>query len=78
VQSDFSTGSRLATSSPNSQIFLKVLAIPAVPLTMSVGFLFGTLYGTMLVSISGTVCLFFFHNEMLLLKVLNFPFMLDS
>lgn len=56
----------------------QVIAIPAVPLTMSVGLLLGTLYGTMLVSISGTVCLFFFHNEMLHLKVLNFPFMLDS
>jgi uncharacterized membrane protein YdjX (TVP38/TMEM64 family) len=32
-----------------------VLAIPAVPLTMSVGLLLGTLYGTMLVSISGTL-----------------------
>lgn len=32
-----------------------MLAIPAVPLTMSVGLLFGTLYGTMLVSISGTL-----------------------
>jgi uncharacterized membrane protein YdjX (TVP38/TMEM64 family) len=28
-----------------------VLAIPAVPLTISAGLLFGTLYGTMLVSI---------------------------
>lgn len=34
----------------------QVLAIPAVPLTMSAGLLFGTLYGTILVSIAGTVC----------------------
>lgn len=32
-----------------------MLAIPAVPLTMSAGLLFGTLYGTILVSIAGTV-----------------------
>lgn len=35
---------------------MQVLAIPAVPLTMSAGLIFGTLYGTILVSISGTVC----------------------
>jgi uncharacterized membrane protein YdjX (TVP38/TMEM64 family) len=34
---------------------LEVLAIPAVPLTMSAGLLFGTLYGTILVSIAGTL-----------------------
>ncbi|KAK1370993.1 TVP38/TMEM64 family membrane protein like [Heracleum sosnowskyi] len=34
---------------------LEVLAIPAVPLTMSAGLLFGSLTGTILVSISGTV-----------------------
>lgn len=34
---------------------LEVLAIPAVPLTMSAGLLFGSLYGTILVSISGTL-----------------------
>jgi uncharacterized membrane protein YdjX (TVP38/TMEM64 family) len=33
----------------------QVLAIPAVPLTMSAGLLFGSLYGTILVSISGTL-----------------------
>ena len=33
----------------------QVLAIPAVPLTMSAGLLFGTLYGTIMVSIAGTV-----------------------
>lgn len=36
---------------------VQVLAIPAVPLTMSAGLLFGTLYGTVLVSIAGTVCI---------------------
>ncbi|KAK2974095.1 hypothetical protein RJ640_020451 [Escallonia rubra] len=34
---------------------LEVLAIPAIPLTMSAGLLFGSLTGTILVSISGTV-----------------------
>lgn len=34
---------------------LEVLAIPAVPLTMSAGLLFGTLYGTIMVSIAGTL-----------------------
>ncbi|KAI3758700.1 hypothetical protein L6452_06271 [Arctium lappa] len=34
---------------------LEVLAIPAIPLTMSAGLLFGPLTGTILVSISGTV-----------------------
>ncbi|KAI3726590.1 hypothetical protein L1987_66388 [Smallanthus sonchifolius] len=34
---------------------LEVLAIPAIPLTMSAGLLFGSLTGTVLVSISGTV-----------------------
>ena len=37
-------------------LLVQVLAIPAVPLTMSAGLIFGTLYGTILVSISGTVC----------------------
>jgi uncharacterized membrane protein YdjX (TVP38/TMEM64 family) len=41
----------------------QVLAIPAVPLTMSAGLLFGSLYGTILVSISGTVCLFFCYLD---------------
>lgn len=34
---------------------LEVLAVPAIPLTMSAGVLFGSLIGTILVSISGTV-----------------------
>lgn len=34
---------------------LEVLAIPAIPLTMSAGLLFGTVTGTIVVSISGTV-----------------------
>ncbi|KAM0946453.1 putative SNARE associated golgi family protein [Dioscorea sansibarensis] len=34
---------------------LEVLAIPAIPLTMSAGLLFGTLTGTIIVSISGTL-----------------------
>ncbi|KAB1210962.1 hypothetical protein CJ030_MR6G019647 [Morella rubra] len=34
---------------------LEVLAIPAIPLTMSAGLLFGSLIGTIIVSISGTV-----------------------
>ncbi|CAJ2655380.1 unnamed protein product [Trifolium pratense] len=34
---------------------LEILAIPAVPLTMSAGLLFGSLTGTIIVSISGTV-----------------------
>lgn len=34
---------------------LEILAIPAIPLTMSAGLLFGTVTGTILVSISGTV-----------------------
>ncbi|KAM5550103.1 hypothetical protein ABKV19_001177 [Rosa sericea] len=34
---------------------LEILAIPAVPLTMSAGLLFGTVTGSILVSLSGTV-----------------------
>eukprot|EP00897_Mesotaenium_endlicherianum_P002583 jgi/Mesen1/2352/ME000156S01496 len=34
---------------------LEILAIPAIPLTMSAGLLFGTLTGTILVSIAGTL-----------------------
>ncbi|XP_047316347.1 TVP38/TMEM64 family membrane protein slr0305 [Impatiens glandulifera] len=34
---------------------LEILAIPAIPLTMSAGVLFGSLTGTIIVSISGTV-----------------------
>eukprot|EP00850_Spirogloea_muscicola_P002869 SM000011S19047 [mRNA] locus=s11:529794:533036:- [translate_table: standard] len=34
---------------------LEILAIPAIPLTMSAGLLFGTVTGTILVSISGTL-----------------------
>ncbi|KAG2710103.1 hypothetical protein I3760_04G009300 [Carya illinoinensis] len=34
---------------------LEILAIPAIPLTMSAGLLFGSLIGTILVSISGTL-----------------------
>ncbi|CAK9157663.1 unnamed protein product, partial [Ilex paraguariensis] len=34
---------------------LEVLAIPAIPLTMSAGLLFGSVTGTIIVSISGTV-----------------------
>ncbi|CAA3015031.1 uncharacterized protein LOC111394411 [Olea europaea var. sylvestris] len=34
---------------------LEVLAIPAIPLTMSAGLLFGSITGTIIVSISGTV-----------------------
>ncbi|KAL0359971.1 UNVERIFIED_CONTAM: hypothetical protein Sradi_3681600 [Sesamum radiatum] len=34
---------------------LEILAIPAIPLTMSAGLLFGTVTGTIIVSISGTV-----------------------
>lgn len=36
----------------------QILAIPAIPLTMSAGLLFGSLVGTIIVSISGTVSLF--------------------
>ena len=41
--------------------FFQVLAIPAIPLTMSAGLLFGSVTGTIIVSISGTVsfCLSF-------------------
>ncbi|RDX74941.1 hypothetical protein CR513_45239 [Mucuna pruriens] len=34
---------------------LEILAIPAIPLTMSAGLLFGSLTGTIIVSVSGTV-----------------------
>lgn len=34
---------------------LEILAIPAIPLTMSAGLLFGSVIGTIIVSISGTV-----------------------
>ncbi|PIA44246.1 hypothetical protein AQUCO_01700089v1 [Aquilegia coerulea] len=34
---------------------LEILAIPAIPLTMSAGLLFGTVTGTIIVSISGTL-----------------------
>ncbi|XP_078441298.1 uncharacterized protein LOC144711237 isoform X2 [Wolffia australiana] len=34
---------------------LEIIALPAIPLTMSAGLLFGTLTGTILVSISGTL-----------------------
>lgn len=34
---------------------LEILAIPAIPLTMSAGLLFGSVIGTVIVSISGTV-----------------------
>lgn len=34
---------------------LEILAIPAIPLTMSAGLLFGSITGTIIVSISGTV-----------------------
>ncbi|EPS58261.1 hypothetical protein M569_16555, partial [Genlisea aurea] len=34
---------------------LEILALPAIPLTMSAGLLFGSLIGTILVSISGTI-----------------------
>ncbi|KAK4375309.1 hypothetical protein RND71_005986 [Anisodus tanguticus] len=34
---------------------LEILAIPAIPLTMSAGLLFGSVTGTIIVSISGTV-----------------------
>ncbi|KAE9454929.1 hypothetical protein C3L33_13169, partial [Rhododendron williamsianum] len=34
---------------------LEILAIPAIPLTLSAGLLFGTITGTIIVSISGTV-----------------------
>ncbi|TKY68076.1 SNARE associated Golgi protein [Spatholobus suberectus] len=34
---------------------LEILAIPAIPLTMSAGLLFGSIIGTIIVSISGTV-----------------------
>ena len=33
----------------------QVLAIPAIPLTMSAGLLFGSVTGTIIVSVSGTV-----------------------
>jgi len=36
----------------------QILAIPAIPLTMSAGLLFGSLTGTIIVSISGTVSQF--------------------
>ncbi|KAG2710102.1 hypothetical protein I3760_04G009300 [Carya illinoinensis] len=44
---------------------LEILAIPAIPLTMSAGLLFGSLIGTILVSISGTVSWFLFWLGML-------------
>lgn len=37
-----------------------MLAIPAIPLTMSAGLLFGTVTGTVLVSVAGTVSEFCF------------------
>ncbi|CAL9055450.1 unnamed protein product [Musa banksii] len=39
----------------NKQYAFLILAIPAIPLTMSSGLLFGSLTGTIIVSISGTV-----------------------
>jgi hypothetical protein len=39
----------------NRVSLIQVLAIPAVPLTMSAGLLFGSVTGTIMVSISGTV-----------------------
>ncbi|KAH0868590.1 hypothetical protein HID58_075612 [Brassica napus] len=36
-------------------LFITILAIPALPLTMSAGLLFGSLIGTIIVSISGTM-----------------------
>lgn len=39
-------------------IFSQILAIPAIPLTMSAGLLFGSVVGTIIVSISGTVSQF--------------------
>ncbi|KAL0760205.1 hypothetical protein Bca101_076355 [Brassica carinata] len=36
-------------------LFIAILAIPALPLTMSAGLLFGSLIGTIIVSISGTM-----------------------
>ncbi|CAF2161877.1 unnamed protein product [Brassica napus] len=36
-------------------LFIAILAIPALPLTMSAGLLFGSLVGTIIVSISGTM-----------------------
>ncbi|GJS38756.1 hypothetical protein Tco_0563799 [Tanacetum coccineum] len=41
---------------------LEVLAIPVIPLTMSVGLLFGSLTGTILVSISGTISMSSSYN----------------
>ena len=36
-------------------LYVQILAIPAIPLTMSAGLLFGSFIGTIIVSISGTV-----------------------
>ncbi|WZZ58520.1 hypothetical protein YC2023_058627 [Brassica napus] len=36
-------------------LFIAILAIPALPLTMSAGLLFGSLVGTIIVSVSGTM-----------------------
>ncbi|XP_028105080.1 uncharacterized protein LOC114304108, partial [Camellia sinensis] len=37
------------------ELMVHILAIPVIPLTMSVGLLFGSIIGTIIVSISGTV-----------------------
>ncbi|KAG6501391.1 hypothetical protein ZIOFF_041270 [Zingiber officinale] len=50
------TQHRSSSSSCRKAYFgILILAIPAIPLTMSAGLLFGSLIGTIIVSISGTV-----------------------
>ena len=46
---------------------IQVLAIPAVPLTMSAGLLFGSITGTIMVSISGTVS----NSNMMTISAVN-------
>ncbi|RVW73861.1 hypothetical protein CK203_059901 [Vitis vinifera] len=53
--SGFSSFSSSSCSELDSFFLFQILAIPAIPLTMSAGLLFGTLIGTIIVSISGTV-----------------------
>ncbi|RVW73862.1 hypothetical protein CK203_059900 [Vitis vinifera] len=53
--SGFSSFSSSSCSELDSFFLFQILAIPAIPLTMSAGLLFGTLIGTIIVSISVTI-----------------------
>lgn len=46
---------KILTTDMGFSYLRQILAIPAIPLTMSAGLLFGTVTGTIIVSISGTV-----------------------